>query len=107
MFRTERKAIAASRTVTAISQSCRGRREKTKATAASATQKKNAAWSQPGGAGFHSLISGRNQSTLPTSQRINSKPYGLASSASADKTVKSQSHEPILAAVPVPQSGSQ
>ena len=43
VFRTERKAIAASKAVTAISQSCQGRREKSKAAAASATQKKNAA----------------------------------------------------------------
>src|SRR5664279_3021992 len=96
VFRTERNAIAASRTTTAISQSCRGRREKTKATAASAIQKKNAAWSQPGRAGFHSLIFGRNHNTLPTSHRINSTPYGLASSASADRTVKSQSHKLVL-----------
>src|ERR1035441_6352704 len=96
VLRIERSASAASRMMAASSQSCQGFREKRMEIAASRMQKKNAAWFQSNGAGFHSAICGRNQSTLATSQRGNSVPYGFASNAAADKMAESQSHKMIL-----------
>ena len=96
VLRIERSASAASTTTIASSQSCHGFRENKMEIAASRMQKKNAAWFQSNGAGFHSAICGRNHSTLATSQRGNSIPYGFASSATADKMAENHSHKMIL-----------
>src|SRR5206468_731662 len=85
-FRTDRKANTANAAQTAISHHARLRRLKIQAKALTANSTKSAAWSQPSGVGFHSSISGRSQSTLPTNHRNSSAPHGLQSIANPATT---------------------
>src|SRR5579859_1622636 len=90
VLRTERNATTNRMASTAISHNGWGRRDNASAANAIAAQQKNAAWSQSSLAGFHSWICGRNQRTLPTSHRANSKPCGLRTTVAAETIAESQ-----------------